>query len=516
MAQQQPKRKYQRTASKHDKHKQPIHLTPLNEKQQEYLSSLKSSEQVIVFGPAGCKSGDTLVHYRRGKRNSSRTLPLKEFVSKFNGGKEHRGRPWDTSIPTYVQSVNQETGEIFYNLVEGAWYTGWKESVRISTTDNGHVDITLDDSVLLEDGSFKKAGEVVVGDRLLCKGSMACLSRGSRVKHERKKERVVVEGLKHYLGGWDKFVKEGGNTYHYKRNHKARLVIEADTMSIPYDQYIYDLKNNPSHEHKFILDSDMEVHHINGDCSDDRIENLKVMTKADHATLHSEENVSNFNREFTQVSVVTSVESLGQIEVYDLTMKAPWHNFVVNEGIIAHNTGKTFCVATFAANQYHLKRVNKIVITRPHVAVGKDIGYLPGTLEEKCAPWALPVVDVLERHLSKGVVETALKNGNIEVAPLALMRGRSFENAFVIVDEAQNITLPELKMLVTRIGEGSKLVLNGDVQQSDLKEADGLTKIVHYTKKYMLPIPIIEFTIDDVVRSDICKQWIKVFTEEGV
>lgn len=179
-------------------------------------------------------------------------------------------------------------------------------------------------------------------------------------------------------------------------------------------------------------------------------------------------------------------------------------------------TGKTYCVATFAANQYHLKNINKIVITRPHVAVGKDIGYLPGTLEEKCAPWALPVVDVLERHLTKGVVETGLKNQNIEVAPLALMRGRSFENTFVVVDEAQNITLPELKMLVTRIGEGSKLVLNGDIQQSDLKEADGLSKITHYAKKHMLPIPIIEFTIDDVVRSDICRQWIRVFTEEGI
>jgi len=179
-------------------------------------------------------------------------------------------------------------------------------------------------------------------------------------------------------------------------------------------------------------------------------------------------------------------------------------------------TGKTYCVATFAANQYHLKNINKIVITRPHVTVGKDIGYLPGTLEEKCAPWALPVIDVLEKHLTKGVVETGLKNENIEVAPLALMRGRSFENTFVIVDEAQNITLQELKMLVTRIGEGSKLVLNGDIQQSDLKEADGLSKITHYAKKHMLPIPIIEFTIDDVVRSDICKQWIQVFTEEGI
>lgn len=176
--------------------------------------------------------------------------------------------------------------------------------------------------------------------------------------------------------------------------------------------------------------------------------------------------------------------------------------------------GKTYVVSTFAASQYHIKEINKIVITRPHVAVGKEIGFLPGTLGEKSAPWALPVLDVLERHLGKGVVETAVKNGNIEVAPLALMRGRSFENAFVICDEAQNITLPELKMLVTRIGQGSKLVLNGDIQQSDLKEGDGLSKIIHLTKKHMLPIPIIEFTVQDIVRSDICKLWIETFLKE--
>lgn len=179
-------------------------------------------------------------------------------------------------------------------------------------------------------------------------------------------------------------------------------------------------------------------------------------------------------------------------------------------------TGKTYVVSSVAADMYNLKDINKIVITRPHVPVGKDIGFLPGTLEEKSIPWALPVIDVLERHLGKGVVDTAMKNGNIEIAPLALMRGRSFDDTFVICDEAQNITLPELKMLVTRIGEGSKLVLNGDIQQSDLKEADGLSKIVHMAKKHMLPIPIVEFTVEDIVRSDICKLWIETFVKEGL
>ena len=179
-------------------------------------------------------------------------------------------------------------------------------------------------------------------------------------------------------------------------------------------------------------------------------------------------------------------------------------------------TGKTYVTATYAADLYTLKEIDKIVVTRPHVAVGKDIGYLPGTLEEKVYPWALPVLDVLEKHWGKGTLETAIKNGNVEMAPLALMRGRSFDNAFIIVDETQNITVHELKMLLTRVGDNSTLVLNGDVQQSDLKEADGLTKIIHLAKKYMMPVPIIEFTVDDIIRSDICAMWVKTFMKEGL
>ena len=179
-------------------------------------------------------------------------------------------------------------------------------------------------------------------------------------------------------------------------------------------------------------------------------------------------------------------------------------------------TGKTYVTATYAADQYTLKEIDKIVITRPHVAVGKELGFLKGDLTEKTMPWALPVLDVLEKHLGKGAVETGIKNGNIEMAPLALMRGRSFDNAFIIVDEAQNITTHELKMLLTRVGEGSTIVLNGDAQQSDLKEADGLSRVIHLAKKHMLPVPIIEFGVDDIVRSDICAEWVKVFMKENL
>lgn len=179
-------------------------------------------------------------------------------------------------------------------------------------------------------------------------------------------------------------------------------------------------------------------------------------------------------------------------------------------------TGKTYVTATYAADLYTLKEIDKIVITRPHVAVGKELGFLKGDLTEKTMPWALPVLDVLEKHLGKGAVETGIKNGNIEMAPLALMRGRSFDNAFIIVDETQNITTHELKMLLTRVGQGTTIVLNGDVQQSDLKEADGLTKVIHLAKKHQLPVPIIEFDIEDIIRSDITAMWVKTFLKEGL
>ena len=179
-------------------------------------------------------------------------------------------------------------------------------------------------------------------------------------------------------------------------------------------------------------------------------------------------------------------------------------------------TGKTFIAATKAANAYAMRQIDRIIVTRPNVSVGKDLGYLPGTLEEKYAPWVLPVFEVLEKRLSKGVVETGIKNGNIEMAPLATMRGRSFRDAFVIVDEAQNISIHEMKMLLTRVGENCKIILNGDTRQSDIKEQSGLSKIMHLAKKYNMDVPVIEFTTDDIVRSSICKAWVIAFMEEGL
>ena len=177
-------------------------------------------------------------------------------------------------------------------------------------------------------------------------------------------------------------------------------------------------------------------------------------------------------------------------------------------------TGKTFIASTLAAALFNKKAIDKIILSRPNIGAGKSIGYFPGTLDEKMAPWMAPVIDVLNRHLTPAVVELAIKNKNIEIVPFETMRGRSFENAFVILDEAQNTTPHEMKMFLTRIGDNCRIVINGDVSQSDISETSGLRRAIHMAKKYNLPVPVIEFSIDDVVRSELCKMWIEAFIAE--
>lgn len=182
----------------------------------------------------------------------------------------------------------------------------------------------------------------------------------------------------------------------------------------------------------------------------------------------------------------------------------------------ASGTGKTYIAAVHAANMYLRRKINKIIISRPNIPVGKDLGFLPGDMREKYEPWAAPVLDVLSEQLGAGVVETALKNGNIELAPLSYMRGRSFNNAMIIVDEAQNLTVHELKMLLTRIGENTQIVIAGDIKQTDLKNTSGLGTVIQLVKKYALDVPVIEFTSEDCVRSGICKMWIEIFDKENL
>jgi phosphate starvation-inducible PhoH-like protein len=176
-------------------------------------------------------------------------------------------------------------------------------------------------------------------------------------------------------------------------------------------------------------------------------------------------------------------------------------------------SGKTYLAVYEAACHHWAKKdtnLERVVITRPAVeAGGEKLGFLPGQLDEKMDPYMRPIYDSLYDII--GIDETKLKleRGYIEIAPIAYMRGRTFSNAFIIVDEAQNATLEQLKMVMTRIGENCKLVLNGDSSQSDLNNS-GLPILMNILKD-IDNIALIRFDKEDIVRSDIVVDVVHAF-----
>jgi len=179
-------------------------------------------------------------------------------------------------------------------------------------------------------------------------------------------------------------------------------------------------------------------------------------------------------------------------------------------------TGKTYVAATYTADRFADGAIDKIIITRPNVPAGRDIGFLPGDLKEKMEPYAASFLTPMRERLGKQQFDSAMRGGKIEIVPFATMRGRSFSDALIILDEAQNATLPEMKMFLTRQGEGSQIVVNGDISQSDLPGDSGLKTVLHLIKKHNMQIPIIEFGLDDIVRSDLCAAWCRAFFLENL
>lgn len=174
-------------------------------------------------------------------------------------------------------------------------------------------------------------------------------------------------------------------------------------------------------------------------------------------------------------------------------------------------TGKTFLASAVACDKLLDKTIDKIVLCRPAVGVEEDIGFLPGATNKKMAPWVAPFMDVFKERLGAPALNNRLETGAIEVVPIAFMRGRTFKNAFVILDEAQNATLGQLKMILTRVGENSTIVVTGDVSQTDIGERSGLTTVLEMVRRYNITAKVIEFRSEDVVRSDICREWTEAF-----
>lgn len=178
-------------------------------------------------------------------------------------------------------------------------------------------------------------------------------------------------------------------------------------------------------------------------------------------------------------------------------------------GIGSAGTGKTYVAASYAAGELFHRRVERIILTRPNVETGRGLGFLPGTLEEKYAPYLEPFDSVFHKSLGTGFYEYALKSKTIEPRPLGFMRGATFDNAIVLVDECQQMTKPEFQMLLSRIGKSTKIILSGDQDQSDIADS-GLMDAV----KRLEGIPgieIVRFLDSDIVRSKMCKAIIMAY-----
>ena len=181
-------------------------------------------------------------------------------------------------------------------------------------------------------------------------------------------------------------------------------------------------------------------------------------------------------------------------------------------GIGPAGTGKTYLAMAMAVAALQAKKVNKIVLTRPAVEAGESLGFLPGTLSEKIDPYLRPLFDALHDMIDIDSIPRLMQSGIIEVAPLAYMRGRTLNDAFIILDEAQNTTPEQMKMFLTRLGFGSKMVVTGDVTQIDLPNGQnsGL-KIVRDILKDIDDIAFLELTAEDVVRHRLIGDIVKAY-----
>ena len=192
------------------------------------------------------------------------------------------------------------------------------------------------------------------------------------------------------------------------------------------------------------------------------------------------------------------------------------NNYELVFGLGPAGTGKSYLAVAKGIDMLKKGLVEKIILTRPAVEAGERLGFLPGDIKEKIDPYLRPIYDALYEMMPSDRVEKKIQSGEIEIAPLAFMRGRTFNNAFVIVDEAQNTTSVQMKMVLTRIGEGSRMVINGDLSQVDLPsgQISGLQESQKILSK-ISDIKIVSLEAEDVIRHPIVAKIIKAYDQKN-
>ena len=174
-------------------------------------------------------------------------------------------------------------------------------------------------------------------------------------------------------------------------------------------------------------------------------------------------------------------------------------------GIGPAGTGKSYCAGALAAEALESGRIERIILTRPAVETGENLGFLPGDLDQKFSVYIDAFRDILNERLGAGTVDYCLRHGRIVAAPLAFMRGKTFNSkTFVILDEAQNTSVAQMKMFLTRIGEDCKVVINGDIEQSDIRGPNGLADAIRRLDN-LASVHIHEFAREDIVRSGLVR-----------
>ena len=237
------------------------------------------------------------------------------------------------------------------------------------------------------------------------------------------------------------------------------------------------------------------------------IEDLKLMSNIeakDISKISSSNNISIIGSKAIKVKNVTQFKYIETIE-----------NSTITFGIGPAGTGKTFLAVASAVKMYTDEKIKKIVLTRPAVEAGERLGYLPGDLSQKIDPYLVPLFDSLEYFFGNETLQYLIEKRNIEIVPLAYMRGRTLNNACIILDEAQNATVSQIKMFLTRLGEDSKMIITGDETQIDLHNRDfsGLKK----TRKSLSnieEISVVEFKNSDIVRNKIVSKILEVFPDK--
>jgi phosphate starvation-inducible PhoH-like protein len=312
------------------------------------------------------------------------------------------------------------------------------------------------------------------------------------------KRTVHIAGkLEPFFGTLDENVRLLENSLHVRTHlQDSKLTIEGEQRAVAQAVKIVEEYNHATHTGKELTGEEVK----------------SLMSVALDAPQESPRGMFDANklRAFGKKSVVARNAAqrnyMEQIEHHDMMF-----------GIGPAGTGKTYIAVAMAVSALLTKQVNRIILARPAVEAGERLGFLPGTLQEKVDPYMRPLYDALYDMLDPDKLEAFLDKGIIEIAPLAFMRGRTLNDSFVILDEAQNTTSEQMKMFLTRLGFNSKAVITGDVTQIDLPvgKKSGLVEALEICGK-IEGIGVLHFTDKDVVRHNLVQRIIRAYEEYEV